>query len=218
MQSAPSLTIRVSKRTVLATLGAVVLGALAWQAGANAARPPANPTAVATVNLPQILQNLEERNVRQASMTKAVEARQAQLDELTKRIEALQMELDPEQGGTLKPGTTEYRDKLIQLRELQVTLDARFKLLEQVLSFERGSVMRDLYLKIEDAVERIAERDGYDVVLLDDTDFTLPQEAGQDDMNRAILARSVVYRHDSIDITNQVVQLMNNEFKAGSRP
>lgn len=218
MQSAKGITLRLSRHALGLVLGAALLTTLAWQAGANAARPPANPTAVALVNLPKVLQSLDERTVRQDAMSKATESRQKQLDELTKRIEALNLELDPKEGGTIKPGTAEYRDKLIQLRELQVTLDARFKLLEQVLSFERGTIMRELYVKIDSAVNRIADRDGYDVVLLDDTDFKLPNEASQDDMNRAILARSVLYRHNSIDITDQVVQLLNNEFKAGSRP
>lgn len=218
MQSPKGITLRLSRSALGLILGAALLTTLAWQAGANAARPPANPTAIAVVNLPKVLQSLDERTVRQDAMTKSTESRQKQLDELTKRIEALTLELDPEQGGTIKPGTAEYRDKLIQLRELQVTLDARFKLLEQVLSFERGTIMRELYQKIENGVNRIADRDGYDVVLLDDTDFKLPNEAGQEDMNRAILARSVLYRHASTDITDQVVQLLNNEFKAGSRP
>lgn len=218
MESAKGITLRLSRHALGLVLGAALLTTLAWQAGANAARPPANPTAVAVVNLPKVLQSLDERTVRQDAMSKATESRQKQLDELTKRIEALTLELDPKEGGTIKPGTAEYRDKLIQLRELQVTLDARFKLLEQVLSFERGTIMRELYVKIDSAVTRIANRDGYDVVLLDDTDFKLPNEASQDDMNRAILSRSVLYRHNSIDITDQVVQLLNNEFKAGSRP
>lgn len=218
MPSAPALTIRFTRTTLALMLGAVAIACMSWQAGANAAgRPPATPTAVAVVNLPRVLQSLDERNVRQEAMSASTAVRQKQLDELTKRIEALSTELDPKTG-TLKPGTTEYRDKVIQLRELQVTLDARFKLLEQVLSFERGTIMRELYLKIEDAVRRIADRNGYDVVILDDTDFKLPEEASQDDMNRAILARSVVYRHDSVDITDQVVLLMNNEFQAGAKP
>lgn len=218
MPSAPVISIRFSRTTLALMLGAVMIACFAWQAGANAAgRPPASPTAVAVVNLPKVLQSLDERGVRQEAMTAATAVRQQQLDELTKRIEALTTELDPKTG-TLKPGTADYRNKVIQLRELQVTLDARFKLLEQVLSFERGTIMRELYLKIEDAVQRIADRNGYDVVILDDTDFKLPEEAGQDDMNRAILARSVVYRHDSVDITNQIVTLLNNEFQAGARP
>lgn len=216
MSDASGFCIRLSRKALALTLGAVLVTCVAWQAGANASRPPANPTAIAVVDLPKVLQSLEERAVRQQSMTDATKTRQTQLDELTQRIEALQRELDPKEGGTIKPGTAEYREKVIQLRELQVTLDARFKLLEQVLSFERGAIMRELYMKIESAVNRIAERDGYDAVLLDDTDFKLPEEASQDDMNRAILARSVLYRHASVDITEQVVRLMNNEFKAGA--
>lgn len=220
MNAPNALTIRLSRFSLALALGAVLLGSVAWHAGAKAsaaARPPATPTAVATVNLPTILEALAERTVRQEELNTSAEGRQAQLDVLQDRIVALEADLHPETG-TLKPGTTEYRDKVIELRELQVSIEARFKLLNQVLSFERGAVLRDLYKKIEVAVAQIAERDGYDLVLLNDTAFAIPEEAGQDDMNRAILSRAMLYAHPSIDISDQVIRLLNNEFQAGANP
>ncbi len=219
MNSPKTLHTRFSRFTFVVALGALVLGSTAWHAGATAAakRPPATPTAVAVVNLPSILTRLAERTVRQTELDDSAKTRQAQLDVLTERIKAVEADLHPE-NGTVKPGTKEYREKVIELRELQVSVEARFKLLNQVLSFERGAVLRDLYLKIEVAVDKIAERDGYDIVLLDDTDFEIPQEAGQDDMNRAILSRSMLYAHESVDISDQIVRLLNNEFQAGSTP
>lgn len=216
MKAPNALTIRLNRFTLPVLLGAIVLGSVAFGAGARM-RPPATPTAVATVNLPMILQDLAERTVRQAQLDESAKERQAQLDVLQTRIKALQADLDPKDG-TLKPGTTKFRDAMIELRELQVTIDARYKLLNQVLSFERGAVLRDLYTKIEKAVGQIADRDGWDLVLLNDTDFSIPEEAGQDDMNRAILSRSMLYSHASTDISAEVIRLLNNEFQAGSKP
>lgn len=217
MNIARTLHSRFSRLSVVVALGVIVLGTTAWRAGATSAakRPPATPTALAVVNLPSVLERLAERTVRQTELDDSAKSRQAQLDVLTQRIKAVEADLHPDTG-TVKPGTKEYRDKVIELRELQVSVEARFKLLNQVLSFERGAVLRDLYLKIEVAVGKIAERDGYDLVMLDDTDFEIPQEAGQDDMNRAILSRSMLYSHASIDISDQVVRLLNNEFQAGT--
>jgi outer membrane protein len=219
MNAPKALTIRLSRFSLTLALGAIVLSAVAWRAGANGAsgRPPATATAVAVVNLPSVLQNLTEREVRQHDLDASAKIRQAQLDELTDRIKVIEADLDPE-NGTVKQGTRQYRDKVIELRELQVTLEARYKLLNQVLSFDRGSVLRGLYTKIEAAVAQIAERDGYDIVLLDDTGFAIPEEAGQDDMNRAILSRTMLYTHESVDISDQVIRLLNNEFQAGSNP
>lgn len=219
MNAPKALTIRLSRFSLTLALGAIVLSTVAWRAGAYGAsgRPPATATAIAVVNLPKVLQDLNERQVRQQELDASAKVRQAQLDELTDRVKVLEADLDPE-NGTVKQGTREYRDKVVELRELQVTLEARYKLLNQVLSFDRGAVLRDLYLEIEKAVKQIAERDGYDVVLLDDTGFAIPEEAGQDDMNRAILSRNMLYTHSSIDISDQIVRLLNNEFQAGSNP
>ncbi|MBX3322512.1 MAG: OmpH family outer membrane protein [Phycisphaeraceae bacterium] len=214
--SAPiAVQIRISRVAALMVMVSVVVGAVAWRATASEryVRPPATPTAVAVVNLPIILEGLEERLVRQGSLDDSGKARQAQLDALSGRIKVVEEDLK-----VLKAGTAEYREKLIELRELQVSLEARFKLLNQVLSFERGAVLRELYFKINDAVKRVAERDGYDVVLLNDEGFQIPEEAGQDDMNRAVLSRSVLYTHESVDISAAVVRLMNNEFQSGRRP
>lgn len=220
MKATNALTIRFSRFTLTLLLGAVVLGSAAWHAGATAARqrPPATPTAIAVVNLPEILKNLAERTVRQTQLDESAAVRQAQLDDLRVQIEALQADLDTNNGGTLRPGTPEYRDAMIKLRELQVTIEARYKLLNQVLSFERGAVLRDLYTKIEGAVGQIADRDGWDLVLLDDTDFSIPEEAGQDDMNRAILSRGMLYAHSGTDISAEVIRLLNNNFQAGTTP
>jgi Skp family chaperone for outer membrane proteins len=215
MGSPITVSIRVSKVAALMLMASVVVGSVAWRATASEryVRPPAASTAVAVVNLPMILEGLEERTVRQNALNASAETRQAQLDALTGRIKIVEADL-----GLLKEGTAEHREKLIELRELQVSLDARFKLLNQVLSFERGAVLRDLYFKINEAVKRVAERDGYDVVLLNDEGFQIPPEAGQDDMNRAVLSRSVLYTHGSVDVSAQVIQMMNNEFSAGRRP
>lgn len=218
MKAPNALTIRLSRFSLALMLGAAVLGSAAWHAGASAAhRQPAAPTATAVVNLPNILEALAEREVRQRELDGSAQGRQAQLDALTERIKGIEADLDPE-SGTLKPGTSQYREKVIELRELQVSIEARFKLLNQVLSFERGAVLHDLYRKIEVAVAQIAERDGYHLVLLDDTDFSIPEEAGQDDMNRAILSRAMLYSHPATDISEQVITLLNNEFQAGSNP
>lgn len=210
-----TISIRVSRLAVAAVLAVGLVGGFAWQASATSLskRPPANPTAVAVVNLPKILEELEERTTREETLAASGKGRQQQLDTLTGRIQVVEADLK-----ILKEGTAEYRDKLIELRELQVTLDARFKLLNQVMSFERGAVMGDLYSKINDAIKRVSERDGYDIVLLSDEEFKMPPEASQEDMNRAVLSRSVLYTHPSVDISDQVIRMMNNEYQAGRRP
>lgn len=194
-------------------LASIALGAtaLAWNsaAKANASRPPAAPTAVATVDLPAILDGLEEKSRHEADLQAVIQESQAKLDQLTKRIENIQADLD-----MLPRDSAEWRAKFGEGLELQQQAEARKAVLTQIISLQRGESLRTLYLKIEAGITKIAEREGYDVVLLDDSKFPLPQQAPDTNMERAILSKTVLYAHDAIDITQDVITLVNNEYRA----
>lgn len=188
-------------------LGAAV--GFAWHANASS-RPPATPTAVATVDLVEVLNGLEEKQVLETKLQASLDSRQKQLDDLVKQLEAVQADLK-----TLSPSTDAYREKVRQLVELRNLAQTRRQILEQIISAERATMLRDLYGKISASVQRISERDGWDIVLMDDSAFPLPQgDVSDRDMERSIVSRLIVYRHDSVMITGAVVTLMNNEYQA----
>jgi len=195
-------------------LAALALGAttLAWTNAANAtaARPPAQPTAIATVDLPAILDGLEEKNLHEAELQAVIADSQAKLDDLAERLVRIQEDLET----TIKQGTPEWRAKFGEGLELQQQAEVRRKVLTQTISIQRGESLRALYLKIEGGIKSIAEREGYDIVLLDDSKFPLPQGIADNNMERAILSKSVLYAHESVDITQEVINLVNNEFRA----
>ncbi|PCI08320.1 hypothetical protein COB72_08570 [bacterium] len=188
---------------------AVLLTAFVWQAGANSSRPPAAPTAIATVDISEVINQLKEREVRESELEINMNARQNQLKEVEEKIRILEADL---QDG--KRGTNEYKDKLRQYMEIQAVYKARSEALNQIVSIDRGTVMHEMYTKVSDAISRIADREGYDIVLFDDSLFEIPEGAMFPDVFRSIVTKSVIYRHDSIDITGQVVNLMNSEFIA----
>ncbi|MFT5424352.1 MAG: Skp family chaperone for outer membrane protein [Phycisphaerales bacterium] len=193
----------------LAVLALGVAVTLAWTVNASS-RPPATPTAVATVDLVTILSGLEEKQVLEAKLQVSLNSRQQQLDELVKQLEVVQADLK-----TLAPGTDAYREKVRQLVELRNLAQTRQQILEQIISAERAEMLRGLYIKITASVARISERDGWDIVLMDDSAFPLPQgDVSDRDMERAIVSRLIVYRHESVMITDSVVTLMNNEYQA----
>ncbi|MEQ8768944.1 MAG: OmpH family outer membrane protein [Phycisphaerales bacterium] len=202
-----------STKTILTAVisGAIAFGALsaAWTAGATASfnRPPAAPTAVATVDLVAVLEGLSEKAVLEQRLEQSLADRQAQLQDIVDKIKTAQADLQ-----TLNEGTAQYREKVRQVLELQAVAQARRDILQRIIAFEKGDMLRSIHEKIEGTVTRISERDGYDVVLLDDSGFPLPAEAADRDIERAILTRTIVYRHGSVDITSQVINQMNNEF------
>ncbi len=202
-----------STKTILTAVisGAIAFAALsaAWTAGATASfnRPPAAPTAVATVDLVAVLDGLSEKAVLEQRLEQSLSDRQAQLQDIVDKIKNAQADLQ-----TLNEGTAQYREKVRQVLELQAVAQARRDILQRIIAFEKGDMLRGIHQKIQTTVTRISERDGYDVVLLDDSGFPLPSEAADRDIERAILTQTIVYRHSSVDITSQVINQMNNEF------
>lgn len=190
----------------------VLAAAIAWQAGANTAvqSPPAQPTAVATIDIVQIFEQLNERTVLESQLDARVKARQAQLEEISARLKNIQADLE----GTLKPGTDDYKEKVREFMEQRAVADARRNALTQIISIDRGAVRRQLYEKMTAAVAKIAERDGIDIVLFDDSGFEIPANAADDDVFRAIVTKGVIYSRPTVDLTQRVVTLMNNEFTA----
>ena len=188
----------------------VLIDAMAWQAGANSAnnaRPPAQPTAVATVDIVTIFDSLTELKDLETKLEQRRVSSQAALEEVNNRLKTISADLE-----AMTRGTEDYKNKVKDAMELQAVYKARSEALNQILSIERGSMTRDLYNKVSDAITRISEREGYDVVLFDDSTFIVPENAAYQDVYRAIVTRSLMYRNDGIDITNQVVSLMNSEY------
>jgi Skp family chaperone for outer membrane proteins len=189
---------------------AIAMCAFAWNAGATSERASAQPTAIATIDIVAVFDGLDERQVLEDKLNTRTQARQEQLNEVVNQIQALQANLSEIADKT----TPEYREQVRQLMELRAVAEARREALAQIISIDLGSVRRDMYLKVTAAIESIANREGYDMVMLDDSLFPLPENAADPDVYRAVITKTVVYRKDSIDITNQVITLMNNEFNA----
>ena len=200
---------RSSITPLLATLG-ILIAAFAWQAGAHSAtatRPPATPTAIATVDVVTIFDQLQELQDLEADLDNRKSTRQSQLDEVNNQLKAITADLE-----VMNRGTDEYKDKVREAMEMQAVYKARSDALNQILSIDRGNMMRDLFTSVSDAISRVADREGYDVVLFDDSAFVVPENVPHQEVQRAIVTRSLIYRHNSIDITNQVIDLMNSEY------
>ncbi|MGJ8636993.1 MAG: OmpH family outer membrane protein [Phycisphaerales bacterium] len=195
--------------TTISIASILITALLAWTAGASSSRPPAQPTAIATVDIMSVIEGLNERDVLKAELESRTEARQEQLNSVVKQLEALDADIQ-----MLKQGTDQHREKMQEGIELQALAKTRRDVLSQIVSIDNGTVMQKLFVKIETAVKDISEREGYDIVLFDDTSFEVPADSPNQDVVRAIITKSLIYRHDSIDITQQVITLMNNEYSA----
>lgn len=205
--------LKASRLNTFLPIMLILAAAIAWHAGANSAvqRPPAQPTAVATIDIVEIFERLNERTHLEAQLETRRKAREAQLAEVKARVDSIQNNIE-----TVHPrGSDASKEAIREFMEQRAVLEARAAALTQIMSIDRGNIRRQLFEKVIVSVKKIAERDNIDIVILDDSGFSLPDNNVTDnDIYRAIVTKSVLYAHPTVDLTDRVITLMNNEFTA----
>ncbi|MEO1534084.1 MAG: OmpH family outer membrane protein [Planctomycetota bacterium] len=194
-------------------LGVAGIAGVGVGLGAGVAYQSAEATAVAVVDIDAVSAELEEFKARVADINVKREARVAELREISDRIAEINVELEAL--------TEDEQERGIGLAIEGEALqnDLRFKqgAFQQEANLLQAALTRELYGKITEAVTRVAERDGYDIVLFDDKSISLndPSAASFEGSVNAIKSKKVLYASDVVDLTDSVLALMNNEFAAG---
>lgn len=102
----------------------------------------------------------------------------------------------------------EYSHKGLQLQ-------AHVEFERQRIDREKGLIMKGIYRDIKEAVKKVAS-DGnrYDIVMLNDSVKEITA-SGEGQVLQAISQRRMLYTNPMLDITDEVMSFMNNEFNAG---
>ena len=198
---------------VTACLGVVAL--VGWRAGAESTelRLKAEPSAVAIVDIERALNSLAELTARNTALAERVKVRQDDLNALATKIEGLRSELEL----MADNATEKRRETRAQIFELTETAKARTNAFQSLINIEKGEILHPLYLKMVDSINEIAAKEGYDLVLFDNRKLQVPDDAiTQSVVNEVIQQKSILYANDSRDITDQVILLMNNKYKANA--
>ena len=191
----------------------VILGAALCLSGASliAAMRPAQqaaPTSVAVVNVNKVIDALKESQ----DLHVQYRARRDQIVELLKQGLTKEDALKADAEGT-KPEDPTFRTKRLAYFKQRESNKADRELYDTLLAIEGGDIRAGLYARVVAAVSKIAERDKYDIVLLDDHTTEFPD--GPDDQIRARIAMAkVIHRGEHTDLTAQVVLAMNNDYAA----
>jgi Skp family chaperone for outer membrane proteins len=192
-------------------LGAVVV-AIAYQAGARRPMAP-EPAVIAAVRIQPLFDGLLERA------------------EAKTEVDALENEIRAEQSRRQASITTQEEDleqasgaakrKEIQERIDLERLKMRFWLQEAAseLESEKAIRLQYLYRSIKIAIRALAEAEGYDLVILDDS-IELPnfdrdaRVAPQVQVLGQITNTKVLHLNATLDITEDLIIRMNNEHRA----
>lgn len=208
---------KMSKTLVQTFLaGAMLAGGLgfylAQPSSADALRSAqaGSPTRVAVVDAMRVVNSLEELQEMQAQFNQAMTEAQGRLDRLRDSEDLLVEDLE-----NLELNEEARREKIIELANLRGQAAGTREALQGVLTVEQGNIIGDLYGKVITTVSRIAERDGYDLVLVNDASIIPPRNVPAQNVQNVLRDRRVLFASGTIDLTDQAIEEMNALFRAG---
>lgn len=200
--------VRVSLGLIASATILVVVAAWAHTTGVFA-----TPTAVAVVDIFRLQESLIELQALEKQFLDKNAAFKAEIVEMKLNVQTLRAR-HTEEGPTMTPEAR--NDLTAEILRLEARVNADSEILDTLLQIDAYSVMKVVYEKIYDAVDRVAVRDGWDIVLFDTRSVDVMVQRNFQDMNAAVGRRSILYVNERADITSDVVTLMNNEFEAAA--
>jgi Skp family chaperone for outer membrane proteins len=169
------------------------------------------PSVVATVDLVTVFESLTQA-------TAADESIKAKAGELTRESEkrAQTLALLEDELELWDKRSPKYQEALERFTKASLEYRSFIRWGEDKLDFEKSLLLKDLYESIADSIEVLAEREGIDVVLVDDSVGEILTGTETDTM-RQLSARRLMYRNEAVDITPQLIAMMNQQFNAEAR-
>lgn len=167
-----------------------------------------SPTAIATVDLERLFNQLDERDAADVKLQQLVEKLQADSNSMIEDIESL--EADLEIHDSTSRAFQESMEKL-SLKTLEYQAFVEFS--RRRVDVEKAVTLKRIYVNIKMAAEQEARDRGYDIVFVDDSLGEIPP-ADEAETTRQISARRMLYASPEIDLTDQLLERMNREFRA----
>ncbi|MCH8270377.1 MAG: OmpH family outer membrane protein [Planctomycetes bacterium] len=186
----------------------ILLVAAAW---AHTAGVFATPTAVAVVDIGELRSSLNELKVLLGQVDAKFAVHNQELELKRQELAAMNTRLN-EEGPTMTED--EQNDSSAEIYRLETRIDADDRIYGTLRQIDRLRIMKMVQTKIDDATKRVASRDGWNIVLLDTSAIDVVGQDSRQKMDSAIYQRSVIYATPAVDITNEVLTLMNNEYEA----
>jgi len=174
---------------------------------------PAAPANIALVDLAKLMNGLEELKTRNSELGTRKDGLQKQLTDLSEQMKSIDNEL---KNVIPMEKVKERTQKLADRFELEALYEARGKAYQRLIDLDNGEIIRDLYTKVETTIQAFSRRENFDLVLLDDRAIQLPaSRATLKEYNQIIESKRILFAADSLDITDRLMTIMNNEYKAG---
>lgn len=172
----------------------------------------AAPTSVALVDLQRLFDKLDELAEQNKELDTKRKTYKDDIDNLKKQADQIEEDLTKTVDPTDRKTRTDMSMQVVILRQ---SMQGKQEIYNRVMDLASADVIRGLYQKMTDEIAQIAKREGYDLVLFDDRSIGLPDRSGNKDLNAIIANKRILYAADTIDITDRLITIMNNDYHAG---
>lgn len=202
---------RIWRWSLAACAGLIGVGLFTMtEPAADARRPAADAKCCAALlDLNGVLTSLDERAVRERELQEFIQAQTAKLDELKRSAQAAQDDLK-----VLPERSRDWESKREEAVRLAMRYEGEEKLAKALVDDKRKKLSLDLFNKIRESAGRYAQREGYTLVINNDSEVQIPIDMSEQQVQAAMVSRRVLYRADGAEISQAVAQMMNTEFKA----
>lgn len=193
-------------KSLIIGLGALLTLAMAligYQAHALQRMAQLEPAVVATVDLLAVFDAIEERNTAAQEINAQLDALVEEKTRREQTIAALEADMND-----FATGTPQFREAQQKYMYEVLKFDGWSKFATRKMDILNAEAIQKLYLSVKQHAQDLAERNGYDLVLVDDelAEFIPGTEA---DVMRQISARRMLYSTQVIDITDELIAEMN---------
>ncbi|MFM7052554.1 MAG: OmpH family outer membrane protein [Planctomycetota bacterium] len=201
---APARSLRLDLVVAIAFLAALAGWAM------RPAAQDAAPSRVATVDLEKAFNSLSSY----ADLLAKAKAMSADLETKLKASESQLKDLEAE----LESFGAGSEAQVAAIQKLQAAageFTALQKFAAAKVEAEKARALRETYFAIKDAARRLAEREGLDYILLNDSLPEMDPTSAQRTLSQ-ISMRKFIFATPKSDVTEKLVGMMNGEWKGGS--
>lgn len=179
---------------------------LAYSAGARRLTPP--PAVIATFDLQRVFTGMEERTAKEAEL-------KAEVDRLQKEVLDLgNAAKDQEDKSKALADGPQKQAALAKAYEMAMNAEVKKKVAEGVLAQKQAQTFVELFNRVTAAAQGLAKQNNYTMVISSDDKAMVPDQATTQDIQRVMQLKRVFYAAPGHDISDDLVTMLNNEFKA----
>ena len=186
---------------------AAVFATVGLLAGAGAANMlAAQPTKIAIVDVIKVRNGLNEAKVISAEIEAKLQKYEQEHKGRLEEIESLREDLS-----ILTPDSEAFDEKQRQLLAKTVEAKTWQEVAKVEITHEHTIQLESLFRQIVQASTDIATLHGYDMVLSQEREINF-RNAKPKEIDALISLRKILWSRDEMDVTEQVIQKMNNDF------